>query len=167
MIRMNEQGSHCSYCGEPYAEDATWPRGCAACGNYTYRNPLPIAALLVPVDDGVLALRRATEPGLGQLTFPGGHIEFGESWQTAAVREFREETGFDFVSPDEVKVFDVCSTSRGHMLIVFGIARPRRWEKLPPFLPTPEASELVLLREPCDLAFPLDTEIARRFFSQR
>ncbi len=42
----------------------------------TYRNPLPVAVAVVPVDGGgVLMIRRAIPP-VG-LAFPGGYIELG------------------------------------------------------------------------------------------
>ena len=42
----------------------------------------------------VLVLDRilSTWPG---LTFPGGHVEWGESFYASAVREAKEETGLD------------------------------------------------------------------------
>src|SRR5215218_700253 len=84
--------SHCSYCGHRFAEDAAWPRTCRSCARVSYRNPLPVAVLAVPVEDvGVLMVRR-TNPPAG-LALPSGYIEHGERWQDAAARELAEETG--------------------------------------------------------------------------
>src|SRR5207244_10310646 len=87
-----EKNSHCSYCGAGFADDAPWPRRCASCGNASYLNPLPVAVLLQPVDDGLLAIRRALPP-VGRLALPGGYVDAGETWQAAAARELREGTG--------------------------------------------------------------------------
>ena len=35
-------------------------------------NPLPVAVVIVPVDDGAMLIRRSIEPAKGQLAFPGG-----------------------------------------------------------------------------------------------
>jgi 8-oxo-dGTP pyrophosphatase MutT (NUDIX family) len=42
----------------------------------------------------VLLVRRKQD---GAWAMPGGHIEFGESFEDCATREFREETGYDVV----------------------------------------------------------------------
>ena len=58
-------------------------------GNTTYRNPTPVAVVLVPVDDGLLVIRRGAgnERGVGQLGLPGGYIDFAdENWQAGAAR---------------------------------------------------------------------------------
>ena len=68
------KNSYCSYCGHPFAPDQPWPRRCEHCHNVTFQNPLPVAVLLLPVDDGVLVVRRAIQPRLGQLALPGGYI---------------------------------------------------------------------------------------------
>ena len=48
----------------------------------------------VVVHEGrVLLVQRASEPGLGQWSLPGGLVEVGESLTDAVVREVREETG--------------------------------------------------------------------------
>lgn len=43
--------------------------------------------------DRVLMVQRANEPGRGNWSIPGGHLEWGERAEDAAVREVREETG--------------------------------------------------------------------------
>jgi NADH pyrophosphatase NudC (nudix superfamily) len=88
-----KRGSHCSFCGTAFEENQDYPRQCQNCQNTTYRNPLPVAVVILPVDNGVLLVRRAIEPRKGLLAFPGGFINYGESWQTAAARELFEETG--------------------------------------------------------------------------
>lgn len=52
-----------------------------------------IALSLVTDSSKVLMVRRANPPYLGKWDIPGGHLEFGENLEDAAVRETREETG--------------------------------------------------------------------------
>jgi ADP-ribose pyrophosphatase YjhB (NUDIX family) len=156
--------SHCSYCGRAFAAGQPWPRQCEGCGQISYLNPLPVAVLLLPTDGGLLCVRRAIEPGKGELSLPGGFIDVGETWQEAAVRELREEAGV-VVAADEVELFAVHSAAAG-FLLVFGLARPRTEAELPPFTPTEEASARVVLRGPAPLAFPLHTRAVRDYFGR-
>jgi ADP-ribose pyrophosphatase YjhB (NUDIX family) len=139
---------------------------CGACGNITYRNPLPVAVMVAPVDlggrVGVLAVRRAIAPRAGWLALPGGFIEVGESWQEAAARELHEETGVT-VRATTVRVFTVHSAP--DVLIVFGQVDPLPQASLPPLLPTAEASAIVILTDPVDLAFPLHTLVLREYLA--
>ena len=84
---------HCTYCGNPYAVDAGWPRTCPSCGNRSYRNPLPVVVAMVPMGNGLVGVRRNIEPSRGRLTLPGGYLDCDETWQEGASRELLEETG--------------------------------------------------------------------------
>ncbi len=59
----------------------------------TYRNPFPTVDVLVEVDGKLLWIYRANEPRGWAL--PGGFVDYGESVETAAIREAREETGME------------------------------------------------------------------------
>jgi 8-oxo-dGTP diphosphatase len=164
---MPTQHAHCSYCGTPYdPPDAPWPRQCAGCGELTWRNPLPVAVVLLPVvgpaGRGVVVVRRAIEPGLGELCLPGGFIELGETWREAAARELREETGL-LADPADVDLFDVHDVSAG-MLLVCGLLPPRDAADLPPSAPTEEATEWLVVPGPLTLAFPTHTRLVARYF---
>ncbi len=158
-----QKHSFCSYCGGPFAADQAWPRTCGPCGNITYQNPLPVAVALLPVDGGLLCVRRSIEPALGQLALPGGFLEVHETWQEGCARELFEETGIR-IGVEEVQLFRTYSAAERGVLLVFGLASPRRAEELPAFVANEEVSEVTLIRGPTELAFPLHTRVVREYF---
>ncbi|MEU9237453.1 NUDIX domain-containing protein [Streptomyces subrutilus] len=160
--------SHCSTCGAPYSA-RTWPRACAACGAVAYRNPLPVAVALLPVEDadgtGLVVITRTIEPALGGIALPGGFIDFGEDWREAVVRELREETGIT-AAASEVTLADALSSPAGHLLL-FGLLPPRPAATLPASTPTNETTGWHILHTPAELAFPLHTQAANAWFAGR
>lgn len=155
--------SYCSYCGHPFDSNQRWPRRCRRCHNVSYRNPLPVTVVLLPVGDGVLVVRRNIEPGRGQLALPGGFIELPESWQEAGARELREETGIS-IDPQQLSVFRVYSAPDGTLLI-FGLAPP--WSgPLPPFDGDEESSARLVIHEPQPMAFSLHTRVLTEYFQE-
>ncbi len=123
-----------------------------------------MAVLVLPVDGGVLTVRRAIQPRQGQLALPGGFIDYGEAWQAAAVRELREEADI-VIAAEEVALFDVHSAPDGTVLI-FGEVAQRRASDLPLFRPNNEVSERVVITRAEPLAFPLHTRVVERWFAQ-
>ena len=160
--------SYCSSCGTAFAPDSGWPRTCAVCGATTYRNPLPVAVALLPVcqdgGTGLLVIRRSIEPRRGLLALPGGFIDHGETWQQAVVRELAEETGLT-AAPGDVRLADALTDTDGGHLLLFGLLPERTAEELPPFIPTDETDSREVLAAPAELAFPLHTEAAGRWFA--
>ncbi len=157
------RNSCCSYCGRPYTIDAPWPRSCEGCTNIGYVNPLPVAVILVPVDRGVLCIRRTIPPAVGKLALPGGFLELGETWQEGCARELREETGLT-TDPGEVRLFRVYSAARDGLLLLFGLSRRFFPHEVPAFAPNSEASEMIVLPGPIELAFPLHTRVLAEYF---
>ena len=49
--------------------------------------------VVIPAEEGVVLIRRRSEPFEGQWALPGGFVEVGETVEEAAVREVAEETG--------------------------------------------------------------------------
>ncbi len=165
FVHSYKKDSYCSYCGIRF-ENFIWPRTCVSCRNITYKNPLPVAVLLAPVNDGILLIRRGITPGLGELALPGGYIGNGESWQEAAARETLEESRVVIYSSD-ISVFDVYSVPNGPILI-FGVHDYKlNAEKLPMFRKTDETTERVIVTEPTKLAFPLHTKVLKDFFKMK
>lgn len=75
------------------------PIVCDRCGWRWHANPRPAAAVLLertdPAGPSLLLLRRAVEPGLGGWDLPAGYLDPGESFEQAARREAREESGIE------------------------------------------------------------------------
>lgn len=55
--------------------------------------PVLGAIAVVCHQDRVILVQRGKPPNAGDWGFPGGHVEWGETAQQAAVRELQEETG--------------------------------------------------------------------------
>lgn len=163
------QHTFCSYCGTPF-RDFAWPRACGHCNRVTYANPLPVAVALIPVGlasgtHGLLAIRRGIEPHRGKLALPGGFMEVGETWETAAVREVLEETGIA-IDATRMRYVESAPTPHGQVLI-FGLAPEIGPVELERFTPSAEASELSILTAASErLAFPLHDAAARRWLTR-
>jgi 8-oxo-dGTP pyrophosphatase MutT (NUDIX family) len=161
---MSSKNKHCGFCGAAYLE-TNWPRKCHACGKTLYRNPTPVAVLLVPVSGRLLAVRRGVEPHRGELALPGGYVDFSETWQQAAVREVQEETGLTFPAESVVHHRTLSSTLGDGVLIVFGKLAEHESLDISAFRPTRETSELAFVEHPDELCFPLHSTAAADYFS--
>lgn len=68
---------------------------CTLCGEVLYLDPKVAVGTIIAMDEGIVLVRRAIEPGVGLWVFPGGYVDRGETPEAAAVREAREECGLD------------------------------------------------------------------------
>lgn len=68
---------------------------CPDCGNpvVKYRNPFPTVDIIIETDSGIVLILRKNPPHGWAL--PGGFVDYGESLESAAVREAREETSLN------------------------------------------------------------------------
>jgi ADP-ribose pyrophosphatase YjhB (NUDIX family) len=69
---------------------------CPACDWIYWINPVPVAETIVTDNEGcILLIKRKLPPRVGDWALPGGHVDWGESAEAAAIREVREETGLE------------------------------------------------------------------------
>lgn len=155
----------CPQCGHAYHDTGSWPRRCVPCGKEQFRNPIPVSVVLLPIDDGILAVRRAIPPAAGKLALPGGFVNWGETWREAGAREVLEETGLS-ISPQELALVAAESVSEG-VILLFSVAQKRSRAECA-WRPDPvEVSEIVILDSPCELAFSTHTEQLAHYLQGR
>ncbi|GGQ50598.1 NUDIX domain-containing protein [Couchioplanes azureus] len=162
---MPDRFAHCTFCGARFTPGQPWPRRCAACGETSYQNPAPVAVAVQPVGGGLLAVRRAIPPAQDRLALPGGFIDVGETWQQAAARELREETGLR-ADPAAVRLYDALSAPDGTLLIFGLFPALAAVTELPEAPPNDETHERLVLDGPRPLGFELHTRVADRWFAQ-
>ena len=66
---------------------------CAQCSRIIYSDPKVAVAAIIPMDDGIVLLKRAIEPQIGKWSFPSGYVDRGEKLERALEREVLEECG--------------------------------------------------------------------------
>lgn len=138
---------------------------CDHCGTIHYHNPKVIAACIPEWEDGrILMCKRNIEPRLGKWTFPAGFLELHETSGAGAAREAQEESLAQVEILDLMAVINIPYVSQ---IYVVHRARLLKAE----FGPTPESSEVQLMREdeiPWDgIAFPTIWHSLKFFFADR
>ncbi len=68
-----------------------------------YRNPLVTVDLIVKIEDKIVLIKRAKPPYGWAL--PGGFVDYGESLESAAVREALEETKLGVVLKEQFHTY--------------------------------------------------------------
>lgn len=142
----------------------------------SYKNPYPVAVLLLPVwatDDpsetrrGILIGQRGHHPGFGEYGLPGGFVELGENFEAGCLRELREETGLE-VEDDYVRITHSRPATNGTQVLVFSeclhTVTPSFVQKQ--WVPSSECPAVAVVYNPVPLAFPTHTEALKLWFER-
>ena len=74
---------------------------------------------MITQKDSVVLIRRKNPPYSGSWALPGGFVEYGETVESAALRETKEETGLDVVLDGIVGVYSNPERDpRGHIISI-------------------------------------------------
>lgn len=86
------------------------------------KNPLPTVDILIEIDGGIVLIERKNIPH--GWAIPGGFVDYGESLETAAVREAKEETSLDVELIEQLHSYsDPKRDSRFHTISTVFIAK--------------------------------------------
>jgi 8-oxo-dGTP diphosphatase len=84
------------------------------------KRPKVGVGVIIIRDGKVLLGRRKGTHATGAYAFPGGHLEFGESWESCAKREVEEETGMQVSHSKFVAVTnDIFEKEGKHYITIF------------------------------------------------
>jgi ADP-ribose pyrophosphatase YjhB (NUDIX family) len=127
-----------------------------------YDNPPTVVVVLVPLRGGLLMVRRSLPgEGQGKLALPGGYQMLGQTWQEAGAREVLEETDV-VICPEALRVVTVETTPDRQQNLLFCQSPPVEHQGA--FVHDAEVSEVIVIHEPIEAAFPLHTRVVRQFF---
>ncbi len=87
-----------------------------------YRNPLVTVDIIIEINKGIVLIERVNPPQGWAL--PGGFVDYGESLETAAVREAKEETSLDVALEEQFHTYSAPDRDpRQHTVSTVFIAR--------------------------------------------
>jgi 8-oxo-dGTP diphosphatase len=94
--------------------------------------------VMVMKDGKVLMCKRKGAHGVGEYAYPGGHMEFGESFEECARREVAEETGLEIKNVRFLRLANVIKYTGKHYV---DIALQADWDGGEPRLLEPDRAE--------------------------
>jgi NADH pyrophosphatase NudC (nudix superfamily) len=153
----------CINCGTKHTQEE-FPKKCSHCAHEMYINPLPVSVVVIPViNEGVLLVKRAIPPFIGEWALVGGFVDKGETAPEAAIREAMEEAG---VKIETVELLEVQSSPNRRHILLFYKSNPIHLSDIK-FTPNSEVSAIQFTKEPIQLAFPIHAEILKKFFTNQ
>ncbi|KAI3763915.1 hypothetical protein L2E82_13913 [Cichorium intybus] len=78
-----------------------------------------IAVFILKDDKTLFGRRRSSSIGAYTYALPGGHLEFGESFEECAAREVKEETGLDIKNIELLTTTNNVLSDKVHLVAVF------------------------------------------------
>lgn len=130
----------------------------------TFSNPVPVAVAIVPFNNKLIGIRRGIEPRKGQIAFPGGYINSGETFKQALTRELYEETGIR-VSEDSWDIFHIGDSVQSNRILIFGLCKEVTSIDLD--FKSEETEGIFLIDQEMPLAFPLHEDARNKFYGNR
>jgi len=91
-------------------------------------------------------------------------MDIRETWQEAGARELLEETGID-VAPGDIGLYEV-TNGLDDTVVIYGLANKQPESVVRPFR-SDETEEVVVIREPRELGFPMHTQVVTRYFAEQ
>jgi len=137
---------------------------CSACEFVHWDNPKPVTATVVPMDGGLVLVKRKFPPYVDDWCLPGGFIEAMEDPERSAIREVEEETGLT-VQID--RLLGAFSPGKGiNVIILFYLAKPT----VGTLVAGDDASDVHCFQEkdlPKNIAFELHRNMVRNWFDHK
>ena len=69
--------------------------------------------------NGNVLVQNKKSKSWGGICFPGGHVEEGESFNDSVIREIREETGLEIISPKLCGVKQFCDGDERYIVFLY------------------------------------------------
>lgn len=158
----------CPWCGNKLSALAIGGReriACHSCDFVHWDNPKPVTATLVPIDGGLVLVKRNCEPFVNDWCLPGGFIEARESPEESAAREVWEETGLEV---DIKQILGAFSPGRGiNVIILFYLAGEKIKGKM---RAGDDASDVGVFKKhelPSNVCFDLHRRMIKQFFDNQ
>jgi 8-oxo-dGTP diphosphatase len=137
---------------------------CLACEFVHWDNPKPVTATLVPMDGGLVLVKRKFPPYVDDWCLPGGFIEAMEEPEESAIREVEEETG---LTVEIERILGAFSPGKGiNVIIIFYLAKATTGR----LVPGDDASDVNCFQEkdlPKNIAFELHRRMIRHWFDRQ
>jgi 8-oxo-dGTP diphosphatase len=110
--------------------------------------------------DGIVLLKRKGSHGEGEWSFPGGHLEFGESVLACAKREVKEELGVDLERIRIISGFTEDYFPNKHYITLYCFGYTYQEPKI---MEPEKASEICFVRSLSKLPSPLFSGVQEMF----
>jgi len=89
-----------------------------------YKNPIPTVDIIIERGNEIVLVVRAITPFKEKFVLPGGHVEYNETVEEAAIREAEEETGLKIKLIDILGVYsDPKRDPRAHRISTAFVAK--------------------------------------------